>query len=382
MKIMCFCNLVPRKLGAYENYLIALGRGLRDGGDTMITVFAADPAPAVIAALRDAGIAWHTIPRWAGEGEKVYPYTFCLPAVRLVRRERPDVAAVHFGDEISSLIAIMLTRLVCRRPPRWVWHQRQQIADPTPLTARFSRIRLAGLGFDHFVTVYDGGRRSIRLRGIPDDRITSIHNGLKEHVPDMPPDSVRRELMLPSDALVVGCIGWLISRKRIAWGIRAFAQSVERLPIETVLLVVGDGPERRALERLAAELGVAERVRFLGYRTDARDILTACDLLIHAACAEACVNVVTEAMAAGKPVVMTDAGAAREQIEDGVSGFVVAPDDFEGLTDRLATLIKDDGLRAKFGKEARRRWERMFRLETSVAKHCRLYRRLAGQTED
>ncbi len=378
MKILYFCNLIPRKPGAFENFLIALGRYLHEAGDSLAVVFAAAPPPQIAAELRDADVSWHVIPRWSAEGERVRPYAFCLPAVRIVRREQPDIATVHFGNEIPSLIAILLSRLLCRRAPRWIWYQDQQIADPTPLTARFSRIKLAALGFAHFIAVYEGGRRSLRLRGIDGDRVTVIHNAVKEHPqPRRSGLELRHELGIAANALLVANVNWLVKRKRVDWTIRAFAQAAARCARPAVLLIVGDGPERPKLEQICAKLGVTEQVRFLGHRDDVRDLLSGCDILLHASRAETCTYVVTEAMAAGKPVVMTDAGAAREQIEDGVSGFVVAPDDIEGLTDRLTTLMKDDGLRAQFGKEACRRWERIFRLETSVAKHCRLYRRLA-----
>jgi glycosyltransferase involved in cell wall biosynthesis len=83
-------------------------------------------------------------------------------------------------------------------------------------------------------------------------------------------------------------------------------------------------------------------------------------------------------MCAGKPAVVTEAGAAREQIRDGVSGYVVDPGDMEGFAARVLELARDPAKREAMGGEARRRWDAMLRVETQAAGYHSLYRSVAG----
>ena len=92
------------------------------------------------------------------------------------------------------------------------------------------------------------------------------------------------------------------------------------------LWIAGDGPERGRLERLAAELGVADRVRFLGEVPDAHELLAEAHILAHAARSEGLSNAILEAMAEGVPVVATPVGATPELIEHEVSGLLTAWD--------------------------------------------------------
>jgi glycosyltransferase involved in cell wall biosynthesis len=141
--------------------------------------------------------------------------------------------------------------------------------------------------------------------------------------------------------------------------------------------VVGDGPERSALERLAGTLGIAGRVSFLGRRADVRALLPEADLLLHSAVAEAGAYVIPEAMCAGLPAVVTRAGAASEQVDDGRTGFVLARDDLAGFANRLAQLASDPSLRRSLGAAARQRWAERYRLNDAARAYADLYRRVA-----
>ncbi len=374
------CNLAPRKLGTFERFIIGLGEGLRTAGDDLVCVFSAEPCTAVSAELRRQDVRWHVVSRWGGgAAEKVRPWVVVRPMLRVLRCERPDVVAVHFGNELPSAALILLARLFVSKPVKWIWHQRQQIADPGVSGRHVSRIRLASWVFDHMVAIYKGGMESLVRRGVKPDKISVIYNALDEPEPGGIP-YVRREFAIPDEAVVAVNIGWLVPRKRIHLAIRAFAAVCQRSEVSCYLLVVGDGPEAEALHRLAAELNVAARVRFTGFRGDICAMLAESDVLVHSAQAEACVNVVQEAMAVGCPVVMMDAGAAREQVEEGVTGFVVGRDNLEDLQDRLCEMVGNRELRIRMGEAAKQRWDAFFKLSLSVDKHCALYRSLVSET--
>src|SRR5205085_157391 len=123
-------------------------------------------------------------------------------------------------------------------------------------------------------------------------------------------------------------------------------------------LLVGEGPDRDALERHAAALGLfPDHLAFLGRRGDVPRLLRQADVLVLTSDYEGCPNVVLEAMAAGVPVVTTPAGDAGRVVQDGVTGFVTPFDDTEGLAARLVRLCNAPDLRARLGQAARRRAE-------------------------
>jgi glycosyltransferase involved in cell wall biosynthesis len=125
-------------------------------------------------------------------------------------------------------------------------------------------------------------------------------------------------------------------------------------------VLAGEGPERAGLEALAAELGIAERVHFLGYRGDIPQLLAACDVFALPSLYEGSSLAVLEAMAAERPVVSSAIGGTNELIDDGVDGLLVAPGDAEGLARALRRLLDDAELRKAFAERARQRVERDF----------------------
>lgn len=377
MKLMSFCNLVPRKIGAFESLLIAVGKECTANGDSSVVVFSAAPPDNLARELQGVGVGWRVIEGWDDGGGKVRPWAFCLPALRLLRQEKPDVVAVHFGNELPTIAVRLLAWLTIRRRCRWVWHQRQQIRSPGLIASRISRLRLLSLAMARLVACYDGGRKSMLLRGISENRISVIHNAIDEYVPGTDRVRIRDEIKVSEDALLLVNVGWLVERKRVHLSIRAFATATADIDRETHLLIVGSGPEETKLRALVDELSQGKQVHFLGERHDVRDILSESDVLIHSSEAEASANIVQEAMSVSVPTVMMDAGAAREQIEDGVSGFVVDRDDTACLAERLRMLVQDDELRTGMGKKARKRWQAMFQLSASAAAHHRLCRDVA-----
>lgn len=142
-------------------------------------------------------------------------------------------------------------------------------------------------------------------------------------------------------------------------GHRLALQAIARVP-EATWLVVGDGPERTALEKQARELGVSERVRFLGVRPHAElpGLLGTADLLLHTAEREGLANVWVEALACGTPVVVTETGAAAEVVDRPEAGRVV-PRDPIAIGDAIRELLADPPAQDDVRRSAERfSWER------------------------
>jgi glycosyltransferase involved in cell wall biosynthesis len=137
--------------------------------------------------------------------------------------------------------------------------------------------------------------------------------------------------------------------------------------------VPGFGAELRAK---AASLGIADRTTFTGHRSDIARVLSALDVCVHASLdAEPFGMVVSEAMAGRRPVIASSAGGPAEQIEDGRSGFLVAPGDAAGIAERLVRLLRDPALRASMAEAGRRTVEERFTSERHAATTADIYER-------
>ena len=176
---------------------------------------------------------------------------------------------------------------------------------------------------------------------------------------------------------VVAVVANLNSYKRHDLFLRGFDLASRRIPAARAILV-GDGPERRRLEKLAAELGIAERVTFLGRLADPRSAVSEARVVSLTSLHEGLPNALLEAMAMGRPVVATEVGGVPELVDDGVEGFLVGNDPVD-LGERLAVLLTNDGTAETMGERARARAER-FGWDDVIERTHEVYRRvLAGQ---
>ncbi len=142
------------------------------------------------------------------------------------------------------------------------------------------------------------------------------------------------------------------------------------------LLLIGDGPQRAALERYARLCRVQHCVHFLGLRHDVPRLLPHCDLLWLASGYEGLPNVVMEAMAAGLPVVATDIPGTRDLVIPGETGYLVAVGDRAELARYASKLLDDPQLGRRLGAAGRERIARDFSVDTMVARYAELYRSL------
>jgi glycosyltransferase involved in cell wall biosynthesis len=175
--------------------------------------------------------------------------------------------------------------------------------------------------------------------------------------------------------LLIGTVG----RMRPEKNHEVLLTSLRRLRAARVdchLVIAGDGPLCDQLKRRAAELEVADRVAFIGEVEDVRPVLTAMDVFVLPSTAvESFSNAALEAMAVGRPVILSDIGGAREMIDDGVEGYVVSPTELAARIPALiAALYADRRKRLQMGQAARNRAQTRF----SVGSMAAAYRALLG----
>jgi glycosyltransferase involved in cell wall biosynthesis len=173
-------------------------------------------------------------------------------------------------------------------------------------------------------------------------------------------------------------VGYLLPVKRWDRLLRA-ARELKRRGLDYLIRIAGDGPLRGPLEQQAKDLGVLDRVEFLGHRDDIPALLTDATFLVHTAEHEGCPNAVMEAMACGRAVVAMDAGDIASLVDEGKTGFVVPQGDASTLVERMLQLMAERDLCQHMGAAGRAKAERTFTLARLVTETLAAYRAAGGK---
>ena len=226
---------------------------------------------------------------------------------------------------------------------------------------------------DRHVCVSQSVRDFSSARGcLPIDKLVVIPNGVDVARFARAKPASSASLGRTGNRRLIACLGRLDPQKGVAWLLEAMPRVFVEVPgLELVL--VGDGPLRGRLETLAAQLGIADRVLFAGYRDDVPEILAASELVVLASRWEGMPNAVLEAMASGRPVVATDVGGLSEMVEDGISGFLAPAGDPPALARAIIRLADDRMLRERMGETARCWALERFSEQQMHSKYCQLY---------
>lgn len=286
--------------------------------------------------------------------------------IAAARENLPVVTTVHsstrldYASRLQGMIAVFLDRLTSRLASR-------------------------------VIAISGALREELIASGFPAATISVIYNGLdleSLHLPEPEANSadnspgpaaetaaaVRAKLGLEPDQPVITTIARLHPVKGHSYLLTAAARVLQTRP-DTQFLVVGDGPLRQELEKLAAALGISARVRFTGYYPEIADIYAVTDIVCLPSLMEGMGLVLIEAMAFGRPVVASRVGGIPEVVEDKVTGLLVPPADADRLADALLTLLQDPSQAALLGKNGRQQVQR-FSLNSMVRETEALYSEL------
>ena len=330
----------------------------------------------LMARYKDAGIPVHTFPMTSLIGAGALHQAVRL--IRLFRTERTDI--VHSHDAYTSVYGTLCARIA---GVRGVIASRRSWYSPH-LQGRILRANRVAYRFAHRVV---GNSPSVsRLveseGGVSASRIVTIPNFLDEASFDPIPVPERRRMLdslgVPEGAFVVGIVARLSPVKDHASLLRAIASLRERIPALHCVLV-GEGPERPAIEALAISLGIQDIVHLAGERTQPPNLHGLFDVSVLCSTTEAFPNSVLEAMAAARPVVATDVGGTPDAVHEGTTGLLVRPSDPSRLADAIFRLYQEPALRAKLGNAACAAAHAGYSAESVIPQVETLYTRLAGR---
>lgn len=289
----------------------------------------------------------------------------------LLRRLRPSLLVTSNWGSIEWAIADRLTR----RGPHLHTEDGFGRDESTAQIPRRVLARRLVLRRSDVVLPSNTLLRAARERWhLPEARLRYIPNGID--LRRFNPEGPRAVFDLPGDGPVIGTVAALRPEKNLARMLRGAAILLrEGTPLR--LLIVGDGPERTALEALAADLGIAASVHFAGAIADPAAAYRAMDLLCLSSDTEQMPFSILEAMASGLPVAATDVGDIRAMVAEENQPHL-APCDDAALAAALRPLLLDPALRARIGAANRRRGQQVYDEETMFAAYAALIDRMTA----
>lgn len=301
-------------------------------------------------------------------------------ALREVRRmiAEEGFELVHTHGSRANLAGAIL-RSTCGRPVVSTIHSDYRLDYMgRPLAAATYGVLnvLALRRIKYHVGVSDAMRDLLISRRFPRETTFAIYNGLdfsrepKRH--DRAAFCARVGANVAPGDIVVGAAARLDPVKDLATLVRGFAAAREGHP-ELKLIIAGEGPERPALEALAEELGVRGAVTLAGWLDDMEEFYSALDINTLSSLSETFPYALTEGAAYRLPTVASAVGGIPRLIEDGKTGFLFAPGDWEKLGARLAQLASDPGLRERLGAAVHERAAREFSVEATCREQRAVY---------
>lgn len=303
---------------------------------------------------------------------------------RVLRELKPDLVQTY---NIGTLDLAPIVKLAGVRHLVHAEHGRDA-ADPQGDNPRHQRLRrwMAPFIARHVVVSADLQDWLTGRVGIRRAKVTHIANGIDTTAFRVARDRpIARPLLgdfAPPGTRVVVNVARLDKVKDHAGLIAAFKllQRDDVPATDCRLVIAGEGPQRRALERQIAELDLARVVRLLGDRGDIAELLAEADVFALSSIAEGMPVTLLEAMAAGLPVVATDVGDVASVVADGVTGTLVPAHDPPALAAALGSYLADENRRRAHGDAARTRAVERFGLGAMVSAYVSLYDELLGTT--
>jgi len=247
-----------------------------------------------------------------------------------------------------------------------------RVADPRWWRAAIERAMTKSA--DRYICVSQSVAEFYRRRGFSAEKLVVIPNGIETvRWRDTKPKPLS-DLGIPQGRRLLLFVGRLDKQKGMDQFFQELPALFRDLP-DHDLVLVGDGPQATALARSARRLGVQERVHFLGWQPDIPPIMAAADLLVLPSRWEGMPNVVLEAMAAGKPVIATQAEGTVELLGLAALEQTTPVGELRQFRTRLTATIKDESLSHDLGRRNQERAEQ-FSLEAVVSRYQRLYESL------
>lgn len=361
----------PRTWSSQEDRHLAICRALADRGSRAVLVFASELPVPIQQRFTEAGVSTATINYSKG------PAHYYKELRKLIADNSIECVHIIFFDYfraigwlsklsgVKSVIYEMQNGGVFKAKS---WKRRLIHARNRLMTAPYVRV----------IAISDFIKGQLVEGGVPKEKIVVRHLGIDTD--RFKPQPLQRDQLILKhsirpDEVLLSTVSYLRPIKSPEIIVRAMGVLAERnVPVR--LFVGGDGEMLEELQQLSANLGVEDRIHWLGLVPDPLDLLQASDIFLLATVGEAFGLVLAESMACGVPVVGSRAGAIPEVVEDGVTGVLVTPRDPVTLADGIEKLVKDKSLCRRMSRAAVARVHEKFTMDRAVLETLRVYESL------
>jgi L-malate glycosyltransferase len=288
----------------------------------------------------------------------------------IIRQEKIDI--VHAHQYTPLFYSVPAAKLAGRIKVVYTEHGR--LFPDSRRWKRYIFNPLLALGVDHLVSISESTRQAMaHFDNFPLRRIQVIHNGVVFNGrPQIDLQAKRRSLGIDDHARIVGTAARLDRIKNFPMMFRAFRQVLVELP-EACLLIAGEGPMERDLKQYALDLGIAEKVYFLGMRRDLHEIYELYEVFLLSSWTEGISVTLLEAMSHRLPTVATKVGGNTEVVVDGVTGSLIELDDDLTMAEKVIYLLKNSDLRTVYGRNGFERVKRHFTFDGMINAYSRNY---------
>jgi glycosyltransferase involved in cell wall biosynthesis len=341
-------------------------------------------APPVVCCLRELGTLGSSLRQ---EGYRVH----CRPKgegvdwsvvrwlAQVIRQEGVEV--VHAHQYTPMFYAVPAALLAGGKKVIYTEHGR--LYPDLPSWKRRLVNPLLSMGIDQIVSISEGTKTAmVKIDNFSAKKIEVIHNGVIFAQPcdGYHAESKRRSLGLNSSHRLIGTAARLEEIKNFPMMLRGFRRVLERLP-DTRLLVAGRGSQETALKKYAQELGLEDKVHFLGLRDDLPEIYPLLEIFLLTSYSEGISVTLLEAMSHGIPTLATRVGGNPEVVLEGETGLLVAEGDDQELARKILELLTAQERARQMGALGRVRASSHFSFEKMVHDYLLVYQRGKGEKD-
>ena len=379
MKVLHVITRLDRGGSSESTLLTAIGLA-REGYEVTVATGPTSTMPAQYEGeAKEAGVRFVSIPHLVRALNPLRDILALGSLFRLLRARRFDIVHTHTSKAgILGRLAACLARVpvLVHTPHGHIFYGYFNL----PLTRVFILLeRLAARSTDRIITLSQRGKEEHVAFGIaPPEKFTVIHSGIGLAEGERKTIGIfqkKQELGIPEKAPVIGTAGRLVPIKGHRYLLSAFSQVRKALP-QAILLLGGDGPLRKELEKQARQLRVSEGIRFLGWREDLGEIITLMDVFVLPSLNEGMGRVLVEAQLQGKPAVASRVGGIPDIVGEGETGLLVPPHDPDSLARAIMHLLSNPEVARRMGTHGKQKALANFSEKSAREKTKALYEEL------
>ena len=351
-------------IGGASMHVMQLATAAKRSGCTVTVVFGGVEGK-IVTMCRQAGLETKVLPQLVRSLQPWHDLKALFVLRGIIKRLKPDV--VHLHSSKASLLG-RIAAWLCRVPAvvtvhGWPFvHPQSKASKAVYFFLERSMVAFTAKFIAVSAVDYDIASQQLK---VPPQKLELIHNGIENDLSFTP---------IKSDNINNKCSIISVARFETQKDHRTLLLALHRINyMPWHLKLVGSGPLLTEMRQLAGQLGMSEKIEFLGERSDVAELLIQADLFVLISHWESLPISIIEAMRAGLPVIASDVGGIKELVDDGISGLVVSAGNVSEATEALRSLISNSSLRQSMAKASYQKFSNHFTADLMLNKTLGCY---------